>query len=884
MKLIAWMILISLLCPDKTLAVEVKELSDDVVTKALAGPMKDIEEIIFVTRAPYVDSHWYANFGYYGNDEKDYCFAAKGEDDIGKICKLNLRSGQVEIIFNARGGSVRDPQTHYEAGKILFSYRKTGTIHYHLYEINVDGSNLKQLTYGDFDDIEASYLPDGGIVFVSSRSRQWTGCLPVQVGNIYRCDGNGENITRLSSNIEHDNTPWIMPDGRILHTRWEYIDRNWMYHHLWTMNPDGSNQMVYYGNMHAKIVMIDAKPIPGTNRIVASLNDNHGKPAHYGHIAMLTGDKGPDDLSSVDVFRGRLTNNPFLKVEGGVFARDPYPISEDCFLLADKHRILIMDGQGRCGQLYASSKNEPVPEPITEEYMAGSAYLKALFARRYLTQHYSFPHYDDVHEPRPLIARQRETKLYSRIDPGQSTGFMSLLDVYKGRNMSGVKRGDIKKLLVIEALPKPVSFTGPADMVSFEGTHTLERVLGTVPVEADGSAYFEVPAKRPLFFVALDADDMSVKRMQSFTTAMPGETMGCIGCHDHRTDTPDRTLGTKGVMATKRVPSKIEPFTGFPDVLDFTRDIQPILDRHCESCHNFEKREGNVVLESDLGAHWSHSYFTLFARDQVADGRHGLGNQPPRSIGSAASRLLEKLSPPHFGVEVTDAEWRTVWLWIESAAPYAGSYGALRNTEAIERAGIALLTARYGKYSANNDPIRKRCGTCHKKGTPLEMPYDLARNHNSLSRKDQSKPGIELLNRTIGPNERVIVPNDPIARFGSSLLYNFTRPEKSPILLAPLSRDSGGWGRCPNVFKDKSDPDYKEQLLRICRGKDILDSVPRYTTKDFKPNRQYIREMKKYGILPIDFDIQKDQIDIFATDQRYWSLLWYKTDKKRISK
>jgi hypothetical protein len=411
------------------MAVEPEGLSPEVVQTALTGPMKNIDEIVFVTRAPYVDSHWYANFGYYGDDDKDYCFPGKGEGDIGRLCKLNIRTGQVTVLLDAKGGSIRDPQVHYDAQKILFSYRRAKTPQYHLYEIDVDGTGLRQLTFGQYDDIEPSYLPDGGIVFVSSRSRQWTGCLPVQVGTIYRCDGDGGNITRLSANIEHDNTPWVMTDGRILHTRWEYIDRNWMYHHLWTMNPDGTNQMVYYGNMHPNIVMIDAKPIPDTNRVVASFNANHGKPGHYGHIATLSGKKGPDDVSAVTVFQGKLTNDPFLEVQDGVFARDPYPISEDCFLLADKHRILVMDGQGRCGELYASPRNEEVPDPVTDEWLAESAYRTAFFSYRYLIKHYSFPHYDDLHEPRPLVPRQREPVLPTRTDPAQAAGRFVLSDV-----------------------------------------------------------------------------------------------------------------------------------------------------------------------------------------------------------------------------------------------------------------------------------------------------------------------------------------------------------------------------------------------------------------------------------------------------------------------
>ena len=91
------------------------------------------------------------------------------------------------------------------------------------------------------------------------------------MGVLYRCDADGGNIRRLSHNAEHDNTPAVLPDGRILYTRWEYVDRSQVeFHHLWTMNPDGSNEMVHYGNMHPGIVMIGARPIPGRSGMSGS--------------------------------------------------------------------------------------------------------------------------------------------------------------------------------------------------------------------------------------------------------------------------------------------------------------------------------------------------------------------------------------------------------------------------------------------------------------------------------------------------------------------------------------------------------------------------------------------------------------------------------------
>ena len=214
--------------------------------------------------------------------------------------------------------------------------------------------------------------------------------------------------------------------------------------------------------------------------------------------------------------------------------------------------------------------------------------------------------------------------------------------------MAGVKPGEIKKLLVLETLPKPINYTGGMEPLSYGGTFTLERVVGTVPVEPDGSAYLELPALRSFFFVALDGDDLSVKRMQSFLTVQPGEVFSCVGCHEQRQQAPP--LGKAYLKALRRRPSRITPIADAPDVIDFPRDIQPILDKHCVACHDYDATEkggpraGGVILSGDRGPMYSHSYYALSARGQIRDGRNlAKSNYPPRAFGSAASPIMKKM-------------------------------------------------------------------------------------------------------------------------------------------------------------------------------------------------------------------------------------------------
>lgn len=799
-------------------AADAAKPEDSLRAQSLQGPLKSVEHVVFAVRLPYDDPHWYANIGYYCDDENKKAYAGNGKPGVGKLCKLNVRSGEVSVLVDAQGGTIRDPAVHYDAEKVLFSYRRADSDFFHLYEVNLDGTGLTQLTSGEYDDYEPCYLPDGGIVFVSTRCRCWVNCWKTQVGVLYRCDSDGSNIERISHNAEHDNTPSVLPDGRILYTRWEYVDRSQVeFHHLWTMNPDGTGEMAYFGNMHPGIVMIDAQPIPDSRDVLVNFSPGHGVTDHQGRAAIVSQKHGPDAEQTV-----RKINNQ------GPLIKDPYPLSGDCFLVAQKDRLLLMDDQGRTEALYRHQGP------------------------------------GGIHEPRPVMTRRRERIIAPRVESEESSGRLVLADVYHGRKMSGIERGEIDKLLVLEILPKPVNFSGGPDLVSWLGTFTLERVLGTVPVEADGSANFKVPAGRSLFFVALDENDRSVQRMHSFVSVMPGETTSCIGCHEQRSIAPLQQQQQSSLAALNREPSTIQRFKGLPDVLDFPDDIQPILDRHCVECHNYGKREGGVLLTGDLGPQWSHSYFHLFAHRQVADGRNGLGNYPPRAIGSAASPLLDKLKKSHYGVDMTEEERRTVWLWIESSAPYAGSYAGLRNAKEqhIERSG------GWRPFVDNVGLLRKRCGECHAVG---ERRNETGRAFPFNPNTARAKRGVD---REIGIHERVVLPDDPLTKYSENILVNLTRPHLSPLILAPLTEDAGGWGACGAVFESKEDAAYQKLLASIKRGKQQADEQPRYGTPGFRPNRQYVRELKKYGVLSADFDAKRSPIDIFAADEQYWRSYW----------
>jgi cytochrome c553 len=396
--------------------------------------------------------------------------------------------------------------------------------------------------------------------------------------------------------------------------------------------------------------MIDARPIAGTDKIVASFSPGHGQREHDGVVTVVDPKGGPDAKEFA------------RSISKGAHFRDPWAFSEDCFLAASRGALVIMDGQR--------------PNRGTLKLPAEDLAAKL-----------------ECHEPRPLASRPREPVIQPRAKLEETTGRMLLADVNHGRNMTGVNDGEIKKLLVLETLPMPIHYTGGMEPISYGGTFTLERILGTVPVEKDGSAYFEVPAMRSVFFVALDENDMAVKRMQSFASVQPGETASCVGCHEHRSQTPRAEFHS--TLAVRKAAARIRADSRRARRVRFPRDVQPVLNALCGDCHGYETtarggpRAGRLLLTGDRGPIYSHSYYMLTIARLFADGRNQpKSNYDPRTLGSSASKLLTMLDGSHYGVQATPSR-RSFRLWIETGAAYPGTYAAL---------GSGMI----GNYAENN--------------------------------------------------------------------------------------------------------------------------------------------------------------------------------------
>jgi hypothetical protein len=368
--------------------------------------------------------------------------------------------------------------------------------------------------------------------------------------------------------------------------------------------------------------------------------------------------------------------------------------------------------------------------------------------------------------------------------------------------------------------------------------------------------------------------------MRSFVTLQPGETLSCVGCHEPRTQTPS-TGGQPTLKVLNRPASKITPFRNVPDILDFPRDFQPILDKHCIECHNFEKRKGNVVLTGDRGPVYSHSYYELFFQWQIKDtsGNPGdgsgrqLGNDRPFSTYSSASPLMKKIDGSHYDVRLDERERTVICLWIDVSAQYPGTVASIGTGQVGgtwgNNAYIRVMAQKWPSTGPASEAVYRRCCSCHR------LPTHVTDMLRSLSYAD------------------MLSWERPLSRFSRHRIFNLTRPDKSLILLAPLSKQAGGYAegeakekskenrrqppkpiRHPVIFKNTDDPDYRKILVHVRAAKAKLDEIKRFDMPGFKPNEHYVREMKRYGVLRESFDPEKDPIDVYETDRKYWQPFW----------
>ncbi len=639
----------------------------------LANPLIAGRRILYVERAQYAPDHHNTATMFVPGEINAHKYNPPGRLKTFRYAEENDKK-QVSTLFDAgQKALARDPEVHYSGEKITFALRRKPADNYHIYEIETDGTGLRQLTAADNAcDIDPVYLPNGDIVFSSTRDVKYCGCNRHIMGNLYRMEGNGANIRQLSENILHDGHPVVMPDGRILYDRWEYTDRNFGdAQGLWTIRPDGSNCSIYWGNNTASPGgVIDARPIPGTQRVICIFGSCHDRP--WGSMVVLDRRRAIDatqdrrDNAAVRIWPeesrkriGRGNYDAFKPVNPKY--EDPYPLTDPSV-------------RGEEGKYFLVSRMLPGSSKM-------GIYLVDVFGHQLLL------HAEEklgCFDPMPISPRPRPQIIPSFTNHSREKGTFYVQDVYTGTHMQGVEKGQVEYLRVVQIGDKhtwtPKAWPGQGVEPPGMNYHNFDnkKILGTVPVEDDGSAHFNVSPGKFVYFQLLDQQRRMVQSMRSATWVRPGETTGCVGCHENRLSAPpvERSMPE----AAQREPDTMNGWRGEKRFFNYRREVQPVLDRRCVKCHDYGKSAGDTLnLAGD-----KTPIFNKLHEQGFRPGRGGhisiIGAGPaeiqhPRSWGSHASQLADVVEgndglEAHEELSIPEDERRRIYTWLDLNAPY----------------------------------------------------------------------------------------------------------------------------------------------------------------------------------------------------------------------
>ncbi len=660
-----------------------------------------------------------------------------------QLCRATiLADGSVkhEVLLDRPQGVIRDPNLSDDATTLVFAMRDNfRTDDNHLYTLRLADRTLRQITFSPTvagrtlpcSDTEPCFAPNGDIVFQSTRCGHLDVCWVHPTSNLYACDRQGRYLRRLAFDQVRTLYPQVLNDGRILYTRWEYSDRNPFFQQsLFVMHADGTGQTAFYGNnSEYPAALIHARAVPGSNKVIAVVGGHHV--LQKGKLALIDRARGADGNSGIEYVAGAAPDGRPGRQPSNIhsaFDRWPYdlfgqvgPQWQYPYAFDESHYLVAFLPEG------SHFLKGPFTVPFGVYWMTADGERELL----------AFDWGNSCGQAIPVLTRRRPAVKPSLVDWRQSFGRFYVQNVYQGPGLAGVRPGTIQRLRVVAleyraaGVSKNLNRGSAGDShintpVAIEnGSQDVKHVLGEVDVEADGSAYFEVPARTPVFFQLLDARGRCVQTMRSWTMVQPGERAGCVGCHEDKRQTglaAARTslAATRPVRRLEPLPGQtphpllgrleqggllasVENFLGVnrPCVLDpqapvdgfsYAQRVQPIWDRHCVGCHGGAgvagdgrrstlRLTGERASQAAIGLRdFTQSYLALTANGQCTPLVNWVHPEsmaamlPPAVCGSTQSKLLDYLEPTHYQVRLTDAERRTVACWIDLSVPFCGSY------------------------------------------------------------------------------------------------------------------------------------------------------------------------------------------------------------------
>lgn len=760
-------------------------------SKTLAG-----KSIVCVLRNQYpVDHHNTANIFQRGEiNQNSWHKLAKDGSRLLKIDFDAKGNPSQTILLELPKGIIRDVEASYDASRILFSMRKSFEDSYHIYEMDLQSRKIRQLTrLAEVSDIDPIYLPDGDIAFASTRAAKYCGCNRHIMCNLYKMSPDGANITQIGNSIEFEGTPSITRDGKILYTRWEYVDRNFSgAQGLWTCNPDGTRHALYWGQ-ETKNPALNGIQIPNSNKVAAILSSCHD--IAWGALAIIDKNIGVEgEKSVVKIFpesARKLIDKPGDKYADSMKAvkikyEDPEPISEK-FILSSRQA----SEKSQTMNLYLTDIESGTDVLVGKSTEGMGLFDAKLLARR---------------TPPMTAAPQRSYDTSEK-----ALAYVS--DVYEGTHLKGVKRGDIKYLRIVENPPKLYWSGGywenegsQAPAMNYDD-YDDKIILGTVPVESDGSAYFEVPAEKFIYLQALDANGDMLQTMRSGMSILPGEIASCAGCHESRAAPPPASL--RHSLALKRKPSKIKPTPAGATGSEFSyiKNIQPILDKHCVKCHDFGgKGSEKIVLCGDRGLVFNQSYLQLHSKKAIS----AIGAGPDAVVeantwGAKHSKIVRMIRNGHSGVKMPENEFAVLRAWIDLNAPYYSTEDSAYPQNPSGRSPLAF--AEIQRIFELAAPEAEKIGYSKKEILEQKAPFGVWKNN--------------------------VIKNRIAARLYRFEIVSFDRPEMSPIFKA-IPKGTSAYG---------------EALEIIRQGARRLDSKPRADMESFASSEDAKTKNKRAAAL-----------------------------------
>ena len=570
----------------------------------------------------------------------------------------NLRGDmQMKSIFKpiVPDASIADLRMHWDANRVMFTtLMGENDKRWNVYEVKLDGTGCKKLIENEEPDLEfydGTYLPDGRIIANSNIGYQGVPCVSGDdpVGNMVLYTPEQKNLRRLTFDQDANWNPVVMNNGRVMYTRWEYTDLTHYYSRIvMHMNPDGTENKALYGSgsMFPNSTF-DIQPLPGHGSAFVGIISGHHGVARSGRLIIFDPTKGRKNVQGMvqEIPHRNRPIQELIKDElvNGVWPQfvKPTPLNDKYFLVAAK-----LDPQSLWG-LYLVDIYDNVTCLMQAE---GEGYIS------------------------PILVKETKTPpaIPDRVKLNEKEATIFIQDIYEGEGLRGIPRGTVKELRLHAYEYAYVKTRSDHNWHGIQSGWDIKRLLGTVPVEEDGSAIFKVPANTPISIQPIDKDGVAVQWMRSWVTGQPGEVVSCIGCHEDQNQIPI----PKRVMASQKAAAPLKAPEGGVRSFTFDLEIQPILDRACIACHNGEGKAFDLRGGKKDKLGYGTSYLNIHPYVHRQGGEGDMVVLQPYEYHPNTSELVRILKKGHHNVKLTDAEWLKLYNWIDYNAPDKGYFDA----------------------------------------------------------------------------------------------------------------------------------------------------------------------------------------------------------------